>query len=43
MVALLVFIIATLDGKDPFGGNVFKNPASCTNSCLLNIQANYIT
>ena len=24
MVAFLVFIIATLDAKGPFGGNVFK-------------------
>ena len=39
MVALLVFILATLesfwpkkllDAKDPFGDNVFKNPAGCT-------------
>ena len=39
MVALLVFILTTLesfwpkkllDAKDPFGDNVFKNPAGCT-------------
>ena len=27
MVALLFFIMATLDAKDPFGGNVLKYPA----------------
>ena len=43
MVALLVFILATLesfwpkkllDAKDPFGDNVFKNPARCTRSLI---------
>ena len=27
MAAPLIFIMATLDAKGPFGGDVFKNPA----------------
>ena len=30
MVALLVFQMAALDGKGPFGGSSFKNPARIT-------------
>ena len=30
MVALLVFEMAALDQKGPFGGSVFKNPARIT-------------
>ena len=30
MVAHLVFQMAALDGKCPFGGSVFKNPARIT-------------
>ena len=30
MVAHLVFQMAALDGKGPFGGSVFKNPARIT-------------